>query len=179
MTSPKGKKGATKKAPRDSDSAPQVKYTDAEVKEAAKLIVYSNYQRGEKRHNGVIETAAHICHVSPKTMYQWLDREWFQDELFKQRQQLYRIGLNAVTNLQKSGRNGSDTANIYLAKNAFPFQFDENIRKQQEKQAADIEMLKQKLAKAEDQLARLPVPEYVEAGREPSAQPAQAFPVMQ
>ena len=167
---PKRKKPARKKEP---------KHTPAELKEAAKLLVFSNYQKGERRHNGVIETCAHICHVAPKTIYEWLERPWFQAYLQEQRQLLYRIGLNAVANLQKSGRNGSDTANIYLAKNAFPFQFDENIRKQQEKQAADIEMLKQKLAKAEDQLARLPVPEYVEAGREPSAQPAQAFPVMQ
>lgn len=164
---------------KNKDSKKRPKTTPEEYREAARLLVYSNYTKGEKRHNGVIETCANICHVNPKTIYEWLDRPWFQDYLAIERQQLYRVGMNAVAHLQKSGTKGDTTANIYLAKCAFPYGFDDYMKRQMEKHAADQALLREKLAKMEGQLqALLPVPVYVEVGANQDDPPV-AFPVMQ
>lgn len=154
-----------KRKPGRPNGSPNGSYTPEELSEAARLIVWSGASIGDGKHDGVFKTAAAICHVNEKTVRCWMKRPWFQAEIEKQKQNHYRAGLNAISNLMKAGAKGNATSNIFLAKNVFPGMLDDELRRQAARQTHELKMLAEKVAKLEGALATvLPVPVYREVG---------------
>jgi hypothetical protein len=94
---------------------------------AAAMLAKSGYTPSatRNRRTGVISLAAQACGVTTRTIYHWLDRKEFIEEVEKRRAWFLH---QAMANLEKDLKNGHRWATEAVLQAMAPEQFDPHVR---------------------------------------------------
>lgn len=101
--------------------------TDKRQLDAAQILAFNGYRKGEKKRTGAVPAAARQADVTPDTIYKWLKDKSFVDCVEEMKAQLLNT---AVFNLRKLANKGNVTASIFLAKCLAPELYDDQYRRQ-------------------------------------------------
>jgi hypothetical protein len=111
------------------------------MREAAYILAYNQWKPGHQ--NGVLQMAATAAGISIETMRRWANNGKFANAHFTElydaaKIRIQKMGIMAFENLYKMPKD--TTAQIYLAKIAFPDVADDQMKRQERQHKRKLEL---------------------------------------
>lgn len=132
---------------------------DPVMQKAAVTLAYAGWNPDTIRKNGAVQAAARAAGVAVDSIYRWLKDEKFLAAIDAVK---YEIIIECLANIRSIARSKNLTASIYLLKILDHERFDDQFLRQKAEREHETQMLKQRLAGLEEQVAQLPQIIYTE-----------------